>query len=37
MMSITKKYSGILELGSNESASAKELGAEGHKFLEAWK
>lgn len=37
MMCITKKYGGVLELGSNESASAQELGAEGQKFLEAWK
>lgn len=37
MMCITKKYGGVLELGSTESASAQELGTEGQKFLEAWK
>ena len=37
MMCITKKYGGVLELGSTESASAQELGKEGQKFLEAWK
>ena len=37
MMCITKKYDGVLELGSAESTSAQELGTEGQKFLEAWK
>ena len=37
MMCITKKYDGVLELGSAESTSAQELGSEGQKFLEAWK
>ena len=36
-MCIIKKYGGVLELGSNENTSAQELGAEGQKFLEAWK
>lgn len=36
-MCLVKKHGGVLELGSREDTSAQELGAEGEKFLEAWK